>query len=153
MAVSGALSMVAMSLLLLSIGFFGARLVRKKRGLASTLAGPAFEFLNRSASLTLGNLAQLAKGKNTNFGRELVDYFNRFLLPGSSLWYSRLAKDRLIIDNLQELVDPDHFRKRRARMARLARKERDQAFFWRPGDTFPSRAPDPTQAFRINPRR
>ena len=73
-------------------------------------------------------------------GRELV----RFLMantPGSSLWYARVALDRILWDQMQKELDPDYRESFRA-IERRARREFDQGYWWRPGDLAPEAAPD-----------
>jgi len=67
------------------------------------------------------------------------------LMPGQSLWYSKLAFDRLITDQIQEELDPNYRRSWR----RMERYARDQGtdFYWAPGETAPERAPDFSNAF------
>lgn len=112
-------------------------------GLASTLAGPTAGQIEQFSNLTLGNLKELAQGKNTNAGSELV----RFLqgnTPFASTWYTRLAADRLLFEEVQKALDrnaPEAFERR------IKQRERDyngQNFWWSPGQTSPSRAPDAT---------
>lgn len=61
-------------------------------------------------------------------------------LPGGSLWYLKLAFDRIITDEIQEAIDPD-YRKSWRRMKKRAAEQRTQ-FYWEPGETAPDRAPD-----------
>lgn len=63
--------------------------------------------------------------------RELVNFASRFV-PGESLWFSALALERLVTDNVIEMVDPkahDYFRNRR----KYAR-ERGGEYWAPPGD-------------------
>jgi hypothetical protein len=62
-------------------------------------------------------------------------------VPGSNLWYARLAIDRLIYDQIQTAVDPQ-YRESFRRMKKRAKDDYGQKFFWGPGDDTPSRAPD-----------
>jgi hypothetical protein len=50
--------------------------------------------------------------------------------PGT--FYTKLAVDRLLWDNLQQLVDPD-YRGSFRRMEETLRKDTGQQFWWRPG--------------------
>ncbi len=66
------------------------------------VAGPVIgSQLPKALNLTLGNIQELiAEGEARNPGREL----SRFVeanLPGGSLWYTRLAMERLIFDELE----------------------------------------------------
>ena len=109
-------------------------------GLETTVAGPVVGFIDDLGKLTLGNLMEAAKGEDTNAARETIRFASRYT-PGSSLWYSRLATERLIVDQLQLWADP----KARSNMRRMEtryRREFGQRYWWRPGRTEPARAPD-----------
>lgn len=109
-------------------------------GLTSMLMGPTFGQVDQLANLTFGNAQSVLGGENTNVGREAVR-FARANTPGSNLWYTRAALDRLIWSNLQELVDPDYQAAVR-RMERRAQKEFGQGYWWAPDEELPARAPD-----------
>lgn len=42
-----------------------------------------------------------------NWAAAMVDDLQRFP-PGGSLWYGRLAYNRMIVDNLRRMVDPNY---------------------------------------------
>jgi hypothetical protein len=126
------------------LGIFGDFLLadvnRFGRGPAMTFAGPVAEFGDNVARLTVGNVQELALGEDTQIGREIIDFAGRYM-PGGSLWYGRAAFERLVLDQLQQFVDPkarDDFR----RMQNFAQREYGQRYFWRPGETTPHRAPN-----------
>jgi len=94
-------------------------------------------------SLAFGNLTQLDAGERTNFGREAVRFGQQYspTQVAGRLWYTRLAMDRLVWDTLQRMVDPDAggaF----SRIEQRARKQTGTQYWWRPGQTEPSRPPD-----------
>ena len=95
----------------------------------------------KAVKLTLGNFQELvAEGEARNPGREL----SRFIeanAPGRSLWYTRLAMERLIFDQLEAAIDPNAARSFR-RIEQGARRDYRQRFFWRPGTRAPQRVPD-----------
>jgi hypothetical protein len=70
----------------------------------------------------------------------------KHLTPGSNLWFSRLATDRLVFDQLQRLADPNYARSFANREARAA-KQYGQGFFWKPGAVAPERAPSVSSLF------
>jgi len=107
-----------------------------------TLAGPAWTLVNKTWKLTIGNFQQGFNGEDTNVSSELIDFIRNYAPTGGNLWYARLAKDRLIFDQLQMLADPRRFFKRRRRIERLLAKRSMQGFFFRVGETLPARAPD-----------
>ena len=79
-------------------------------------------------------------GEDTKAGREFANLLKRYT-PGQSLWYSRLALERLVFDQIQEGLDPKAGKSFRTKERNLAR-DYDQEFWWRPGRTAPDRAPD-----------
>lgn len=109
-------------------------------GLEQTIAGPVVGFLDDTRRLSIGNVQELATGKDTHFMRELISYAGRYT-PGSSIWYLRLALERQVLDRLQTWGDPDAKQRMREIEARY-RRETGQRYWWAPGDTEPERLPD-----------
>lgn len=109
-------------------------------GFTQTIAGPLVGRVDNLMGLTMGNLAQRVRGEKTNFGREATRAV-RQNTPGGNLWWIGLAYQRVLMDQLQHLADPDaHAAFRRQMLTR--RKDYGQEFWWRPGETMPQRAPD-----------
>jgi hypothetical protein len=108
---------------------------------ASFLAGPQFS----AAESILGdflmkNVQASIKGQETHFLGEAAYTAGRFV-PGSTLWFARAAFQRNVLDQLALMTDeraPARFR----RMEDQAQKEWGQRYWYRPGRTEPSRAPD-----------
>lgn len=103
------------------------------------LAGTSNDILNA----TWGNVQRAITGDEKNpisstFG-DLVGVSRRFT-PGQGLWYSRLAVERLIYDQIDKLTDPEYSAKR-LRYESTIQKDYGQKFWWRRGDTSPRRAP------------
>lgn len=105
-----------------------------------TAAGPVAQFLGDTTRLTTGNLLEVAKGKDTGFASELLRYVNRYT-PGGSIWYLRLALQRQVFDQLQEMADPKAHAKWRRQQTQV-RKDYNQKFWWKSGTTSPQRAPN-----------
>ena len=109
-------------------------------GLTGTVAGPVWQRADDLRNLTVGNIVEMAQGKKTNFGREAVK-FVKDNTPGGSLWYLRLAYERVLMDQVQTLVDADAqiaFR----RQMQTRRREYGNEYWWEPGATAPRRAPN-----------
>lgn len=109
-------------------------------GLARTVAGPIWDTADQLRKLTIGNAFEFAQGKDkTNSGRELVGFL-RGHTPGGTTWYLQLAYERVVLDQLQHLTDPEA---RAAFRRRMDRRRRDfgQDYWWRPGETSPRRGP------------
>ena len=105
-------------------------------GLATTLAGPAAGFFSDVWNLTAENAKQLAAGEDTNFGSEAVNFFGRYT-PGSSLWYTRLAFERFILDQAALAAD-SKARKRFRRIIRKQEKDYKSGYYWKPGELKPN---------------
>lgn len=114
---------------------------RSGHGLQTTLAGPGMGLFVDASQLTLGNItAALDEERDANAGRDLARFIKRYT-PGNNIWWSRLATDRLIFDELNRQINPradEDF----ARLQRRYLREFDQDFFWTPGESAPERAPE-----------
>ena len=126
------------------LGIFGDFLFADQNrfgyGPLQTLAGPVLgSFVPDVTKLTIGNLQELAYGEDTKAGRDLTQFLKRYT-PGSSLWYGRLALERLLFERLQDLIDPNANRSFRRKMQRT-QQDYGQDWWWAPGDMAPSREP------------
>ena len=129
--------------------FFFSDVNRFGGGMAETLAGPGVGFLDDMLRFTVGNARELALGEDTRAGRELVGLLRNYT-PGGSLWYLRLAYEREVLDQLQQVIDPDAARSFRRRVQNA--REYDTQFFAPPGSSVIQgrgslRAPDIANAF------
>ena len=106
-----------------------------------TIAGPlAQTALQDLPKLTLGNIQELAQGKDTNLSADMIQFL-RSNTPGGSLWYTRLVFERSMLDQLQKMADPKAHRKFRKQI-RKKQKDYGQDYWWRPGFAVPNKAPD-----------
>ena len=107
--------------------------------LVESLAGPVVATASAGFKATVGNLRELIAKVSEHVGQEMRRFLEG-LTPGASLWYARLAIERLLADQLEELADPDAPARFR-RMERRARQDFDQRYWWRPGHVAPDRVP------------
>lgn len=135
------------------LGLFGDFLFsdvnRYGGGLESMFLGPIFgSEVPQAVKLTIGNMRELVvEGETKNAGRELTR-FTKLMLPGRSLWYTRLALERMLFDEIQKTIDPDYARSFRAMRSRSER-EFGQQFFSPPGSGFPpKRVPELERALQ-----
>lgn len=119
--------------------FLFSDLNRYGGGMADTLAGPMWQFATDATNLTFGNLKQAVMGEDTKAAAELLRFVNNYA-PGSRIWYLRTLKDRLLVDTLAEMADPQAAKKARQRERKMF-KETGQRMFWRFGESLPHRAP------------
>ena len=107
--------------------------------LTSSLLGPAVGLVDDAAKLTVGNLQQAAKGETTNAVGESIKFASRYM-PGNSLWYTRLAVERAIVDQLAVAADPKMAKKFNNAMKRQ-RKDYGSDYWWKPGKATPEGLP------------
>lgn len=129
-----------------ALGIFGDFLLSDQSRFGKTFtqsaAGPVFNLLDDVANLTVSNAHQFVKGEDTQMGREATRFFRQYA-PGSSLWYTRLAFERIIVDRMQTMLDP---RAHNSFKQREAKQQQDfgSDYWWAPGDSQPNRAPNIT---------
>ena len=99
------------------------------------LNGPVVGLIDDVARATKGNFDRFVEGKDTNVSRDLLRIGIRNL-PLVHVWYARLLMDRLLLDNVERMVDPD-YDKRIRKYERKLRKETGQEFWWGPGQMRP----------------
>lgn len=113
---------------------------RYGRSVVEEMAGPMAGLLSDSVSVVddiPSRLIDAIFGKKDPFGdstmgRDLFRMIKRNVPIVSSLWYTRLVWERLLMDHLERLVDPkfdDRIRQQERRM----RKDLGQRYWWRPG--------------------
>ena len=125
--------------------FFAAETNRFGGGFAQTLAGPVVSLASAAANIPISNATRAAQGESTYVGRD-VSNFLRYNTPvASSLWYQRVAFDRMVADQLQSFLDPDAERLWK-QQARRREKDFGTRSWWDRGAFAPSRAPDLSNA-------
>ena len=126
------------------LGLFGDLLYNSENsyggGLVATLAGPLLgQAIPNLWDATAGNAMKAARGEETQFIKDTATTLEREV-PGRNLWMTRLAWERLVSDNIRELVDPkadDAFRRRMTRA-----ENEGTEYFAPPGSGLDWRAPD-----------
>ena len=116
------------------------------QGLLGLAAGPLVGSVSDVGSRTANNLKAAFDNKRTtetHIARDAVHVAQRYL-PGSNTWYAKLAYQRLILDQLSTIIDPD-FPQASRRMEKRAHDQRTE-YYWNPGETAPERLPDFTNA-------
>lgn len=89
------------------------------------IAGPFGGDFKTILSLTVGNATQAANGIDTNAGNEAF----RFLkgkIPAQNLFYTKAATNRLIFDEMQDMIAPGY----REKLLRKAERQHDRTRFW-----------------------
>lgn len=126
-----------------ALGIFGDLLyegyTRGGGSLVATGVGPLGSLVEQAGRLTFPTMRAAYEGEPSKFGAELARAV-RWNMPGTNLWYARLALDRMLWDQVQTMVDPDYrgsFRRMQQRMER----NYGQSYWWKPGETTPARGP------------
>ncbi len=117
-------------------GLFADTLFRESGGFGSNiitdLLGPVARQIDSAVSdLGAANVGKLLKGEETFVMRDLVRLLNESA-PGHTLFYLRLAYERILLDELKRATDPkaaNGFR----RIQQRVREEQDTTFFSPPG--------------------
>lgn len=130
---------------------------RNGKSSAMTGWGPLAAFGSDVTDATIGNVSEIAgeldahpeRGlegalERARPGRDGVNLLRKYA-PVSSLWWTRAAWDRAVMDQLQKIIDPEAeaaFRRR----ARSLEKDFGQTQWWEQGQALPANAPDLTTA-------
>ncbi|WP_226018102.1 hypothetical protein [Novosphingobium sp. FKTRR1] len=114
-------------------------------GIAQTIAGPGASTLGNAIDLTYGNAAAAVRGDTPHVGKDIVKIMRQEVPVASSLWYLRPAYDRLLVHEIDSVINPNHDQDE----ARLLERYQDQRapMFVPPGTLLPVRAPDWGNAF------
>lgn len=119
----------------------GADKTREGNSWASMMAGPLADLAESvGGQFLLANIQRAAEGKPTNFAGDGWYAASRYL-PGSNVFWAKLAFNRAVIDQISLMIDPkapERFR----RIEEAARKNFGQGTWWRRGQMTPDRAPD-----------
>lgn len=120
--------------------FLSASTNRFGGGFGETLAGPTIGLVSDVGQASIGNVARAADGKDTRFGADALRIAKGEIPVATSLWYTRLAFERLAVDQIQREIDPNY----RQSWRRMEKRARDagQDYYWEPGETAPDRSPD-----------
>ena len=112
---------------------------RDKTTMLEGFLGPWSSDIGDVTDLLTGARSELQEGTKPNWGKRLAD-FGSHMTPGGSAWYARLMLQRLVWDQFQKQLDPEYYRSFQRQRERSI-KLRNQDFYWRPGETSPSRLP------------
>lgn len=89
------------------------------------IAGPFGSDFKSLLSLTVGNATQLSDGTDTNAGNETFKFL-KGKIPAQNLWYTKAATNRMIFDEMQDMIAPGY----REKLLRKAEREQDRTRFW-----------------------
>ncbi|MFH3824472.1 hypothetical protein WDA45_13255 [Acinetobacter pittii] len=95
------------------------------RSTSDFLVGPFGSDAKAVLGLTVGNLTQYYEGKDTNAANEAFKLVKN-KIPAQNLWYTKAATNRLVFDELQDIVAPGY----REKLLRKAEREQGRTRWW-----------------------
>jgi len=111
-----------------------------QRSFTQAIAGPVTAVAEDFIGMPGKNIFKLAEGKDTSVTTDLIKLAHRYT-PGTSIWYGRLALERLVFDRALQWADPDQYKKLN-RIERKSYRNYGQKYWWGRGQDAPYRAPD-----------
>lgn len=95
------------------------------RSASDFMVGPFGSDAKAVLGLTVGNLTQYYEGKDTNAANEAFKVL-KGKIPAQNLWYTKAATNRMIFDEMQDMIAPGY----REKLLRKAEREQDRTRFW-----------------------
>ncbi len=94
------------------------------RGTSDFMVGPFGSDAKAVLGLTVGNFTQYYEGKDTNAANEAFKLCKN-KIPAQNLWYTKAATNRMIFDEMQDMIAPGY----REKLLRKAEREHDRTRF------------------------
>lgn len=95
------------------------------RSTSDFMVGPLGSDAKAVLGLTVGNLTQYYDDKDTNASNEAFRLLKN-KIPAQNLWYTKAATNRLVFDEIQDMIAPGY----REKYLRKAEREHDRTRFW-----------------------
>lgn len=114
---------------------------RGQQGIEAML-GPGYGTAVAAVRTAFDVPTKLIEGEPGKAGLSAFKFVDDNLVPFSNAWYSKWAWDRLVSDNISEMLDPGIVAKRQQRL-----KNMGTSYWWERTETLPDRAPDFSKAY------
>lgn len=95
------------------------------RSATDFMVGPFGSDVKSVLGLTVGNFTQYYEGKDTNAANEAFRLVKN-KIPAQNLWYTKAATNRMIFDEMQDIIAPGY----REKYLRKAERQHDRTRFW-----------------------
>ena len=95
------------------------------RSASDFMVGPFGSDVKAVLGLTVGNFTQYYEGKDTNAANEAFKVL-KGKIPAQNLWYTKAAANRMVFDEMQDMIAPGY----REKLLRKAEREQDRTRFW-----------------------
>lgn len=95
------------------------------RSTSDFMVGPLGSDVKAVLGLTVGNLTQYYDDKDTNASNEAFRLLKN-KIPAQNLWYTKAATNRMVFDEMQDMIAPGY----REKLLRKAERDHDRTRFW-----------------------
>lgn len=95
------------------------------RSTSDFMVGPLGSDVKAVLGLTVGNLTQYYDDKDTNASNEAFRLLKN-KIPAQNLWYTKAATNRMVFDEIQDMIAPGY----REKLLRKAERQHDRTRFW-----------------------
>lgn len=95
------------------------------RSTSDFMVGPLGSDAKAVLGLTVGNLTQYYDDKDTNASNEAFRLLKN-KIPAQNLWYTKAATNRMVFDEMQDMIAPGY----REKLLRKAERQHDRTRFW-----------------------
>jgi len=95
------------------------------RSASDFMVGPLGSDVKAVLGLTVGNLTQYYDDKDTNASNEAFRLLKN-KIPAQNLWYTKAATNRMVFDEMQDMIAPGY----REKLLRKAERQHDRTRFW-----------------------
>lgn len=95
------------------------------RSASDFMVGPLGSDVKAVLGLTVGNLTQYYDDKDTNASNEAFRLLKN-KIPAQNLWYTKAATNRMVFDEMQDMIAPGY----REKLSRKAERQHDRTRFW-----------------------
>lgn len=95
------------------------------RSASDFMVGPLGSDAKAVLGLTVGNLTQYYDDKDTNASNEAFRLLKN-KIPAQNLWYTKAATNRMVFDEMQDMIAPGY----REKLLRKAERQHDRTRFW-----------------------
>lgn len=95
------------------------------RSTSDFMVGPLGSDVKAVLGLTVGNLTQYYDDKDTNASNEAFRLLKN-KIPAQNLWYTKAATNRMVFDEMQDMIAPGY----REKLLRKAERQHDRTRFW-----------------------
>lgn len=93
------------------------------------LLGPIGGDMVKLAQLTFGTANQILNGKDVTNKTNQIYMLAKSKIPGQNLWYTKTAMNRLMFDDIQNMIAPDYQEKYKRKMQKQGRSQ-----WWESGE-------------------